>query len=151
MAYKKKTKKVKRHVDSAIVHVKSTFNNTLVTVTTVDGDVLVKDSSGRMGYKGTRKGTPFAASQVGASISKHLLTLGINNLEVNLQGPGSGRDSVVRSIQSACSVRCGRRGSWASWWGRGIHSRSRASLFSSPPPSPETAAANCGRAWAMGF
>ena len=101
MAYKKKTKKVKRHVDSAIVHVKSTFNNTLVTVTTVDGDVLVKDSSGRMGYKGTRKGTPFAASQVGASIAKHLLTLGIKNLEVNLQGPGSGRDSVVRSIQSA--------------------------------------------------
>lgn len=101
MAYKKKTKKAKRHVDSAVVHVQSTFNNTLVTVTTTGGDVLVTDSAGRMGFKGTRKGTPFAASQVGSAIAKHLLALGVKNLEINLKGPGAGRDSVVRSIQSA--------------------------------------------------
>jgi small subunit ribosomal protein S11 len=100
MAYKKKTKKAKRNVDSAIVHVTSTFNNTLVTVTSKEGDVLVRNSAGELGFKGTRKGTPFAASQVGASIAKHLTALGVKEVEVNLQGPGSGRDSVVRSIQS---------------------------------------------------
>lgn len=100
MAYKKKTKKAKRQVDSAIVHVKSTFNNTLVTLTTIDGDVLARNSAGALDFKGTRKGTPYAASQVGSSIGKVISAMGVKNLEVNLQGPGSGRDSVVRSIQS---------------------------------------------------
>ncbi len=101
MAYKKKSKKIKRHVDAAVVHVRSTFNNTLVAVTTQGGDVLLRGSSGKMGFKGTRKGTPFAASQVGASLARDMSSLGIKEIEVNLQGPGSGRDSVVRSLQSA--------------------------------------------------
>jgi len=101
MAYKKKTKKVKRQVDSAIAHVKSTFNNTLVSVTTLDGDVLLTGSSGRLGFKGARKGTPFAASQVAATLAKDMSLLGIRNLEINLQGPGSGRDSVVRAFQAS--------------------------------------------------
>jgi small subunit ribosomal protein S11 len=101
MAYKKKTKKVKRHVDSAVVHVRSTFNNTLVSVTTPEGDVLLRGSAGKLGFKGTRKGTPFAASQIGATLAREMSALGIKNLEINLQGPGSGRDSVVRSLQSA--------------------------------------------------
>jgi small subunit ribosomal protein S11 len=100
MAYKK-NKKIKRQVDSAIVHVKSTFNNTLVSVTTLSGDVLLNGSAGRLGFKGARKGTPFAASQIANTLAKDMSSLGIKTLEMNLQGPGSGRDSVVRSLQAA--------------------------------------------------
>ncbi len=101
MTYKKKSKKVKRQVETAIAHVKSTFNNTLVSIATVDGDVLLRGSSGKLGFKGARKGTPFAASQIGATLAKEMALLGIKSLEVNLQGPGSGRDSIVRAFQSS--------------------------------------------------
>ncbi len=101
MAYKKKSKKQKRHLDSAIVHVQSSFNNTLVTVTSPEGDVLMGGSSGRLGFKGSRKGTPFAAGQVVSTLTKDMKSMGIKNLEVNLRGAGSGRDSVVRSLQAA--------------------------------------------------
>jgi small subunit ribosomal protein S11 len=102
MAYKKKSKKTKRHIgDTAIVHVRSTFNNTLVAATSPEGDVISRESAGKLGFKGTRKGTPFAASQVGAALARSLSALGIKHLEVRLQGPGSGRDSVARSLQAA--------------------------------------------------
>lgn len=101
MAYKKKTKKVKRQIDSAVAHIKSTFNNTLVSITTTEGDVLLRNSSGRLGFKGARKGTPFAAGQVGTILGKEMTAMGIRNVEVNMQGPGSGRDSVVRSLQAS--------------------------------------------------
>jgi len=101
MAYKKKSKKAKRQIDSAVVHVRSTFNNTLVTITTPDGDVLMGGSAGKLGFKGSRKGTPFAASQIASTLAKDMKLVGIKSLEVNLQGPGSGRDSVVRAFQSA--------------------------------------------------
>lgn len=101
MAYKKKSKKTKRQVDNAVVHVRSTFNNTLVSVTTTEGDVLLRGSSGKLGFKGARKGTPFAATQIGSTLAKEMSLMGIKNLEVNLQGPGSGRDSLVRSLQAA--------------------------------------------------
>ncbi|MCL4229554.1 30S ribosomal protein S11 [Candidatus Dependentiae bacterium] len=100
MAYKK-TKKVKRQVDSVIAHVKSSFNNTLVTITTMDGDVLLSGSAGRLGFKGSRKGTPFAASQISTNLARDMATMGVKNVEVNLQGPGAGRDSVVRSLQAS--------------------------------------------------
>lgn len=99
MAYKK-AKKTRRQIDSAIIHVKSSFNNTLVSVTTMEGDVVMRCSSGRLSFKGSRKGTPFAGSQIGAHLAKEMATHGIKNLEVNLQGPGAGRDSVVRTLQS---------------------------------------------------
>ncbi len=101
MAYKKKSKKVKRQVDLAVAHVKSSFNNTLVSITTIDGDVLLQSSAGRLGFKGSRKGTPFAASQIGNTLAKDMSNLGIRSVQVNLQGPGSGRDSVVRAFQSS--------------------------------------------------
>lgn len=101
MTYKKKSKKIKRNVDAAIAHVKATFNNTLVAITTVNGDVLLRSSSGKLGFKGARKGTPFAASQIGEMLAKDMTLLGIKTLEVNLQGPGAGRDSVVRALQSS--------------------------------------------------
>ena len=101
MAYKKKTKKSRRQVDSVIAHVKSTFNNTLVSITTENGDVLLTGSAGRLGFKGARKGTPFAATQIGSSLAKEMAGLGVKNVEVNLQGPGSGRDAVVRALQAS--------------------------------------------------
>lgn len=100
MAYKKKTKKL-RKVDSAIAHVRSTFNNTMVTITTMDGDVLLSGSAGKSGFKGSRKGTPFAASQIASTLAKDMMTIGVKTVEVNLQGPGAGRDSVVRALQGA--------------------------------------------------
>jgi small subunit ribosomal protein S11 len=100
MAYKKKSKKVRRNIDSAIAHVKSSFNNTLVSITTTDGEVLLRASSGKLGYKGSRKGTPFAATQIGATLARDMAGMGIRNVEVNMQGPGSGRDSVVRALQA---------------------------------------------------
>ena len=102
MAYKPKSKKQKKlRVENAMVHIKSTFNNTLVSITTLEGNVLLRSSSGKLGFKGARKGTPFAATQIGLELAKDMSTLGIKTLEVNLQGPGSGRDSVVRALQSS--------------------------------------------------
>lgn len=101
MAYKKKTKKVKRNIPSAVAHVKSTFNNTIVTVTTDSGDVLMGASAGKFGFKGAKKGTPFAASQIATSLAKDMMAMGIKDVEVNLQGPGSGRESVVRGLQAS--------------------------------------------------
>lgn len=101
MAYKKKSKKVKRQLTNAVVHVKATFNNTLVTITTEDGNVILNGSAGKSGFKGSRKGTPFAASQITSVLAKDMTLMGIKSVEVNLQGAGSGRDSVVRSLQGA--------------------------------------------------
>lgn len=101
MAYKKKTKKVKRQVESAVAHVKSSFNNTLVSITTETGDVLLRCSSGKLGFKGSRKGTPFAATQIASTLAKDMQIMGIKQVAVNLQGAGSARDSVVRGLQSA--------------------------------------------------
>jgi small subunit ribosomal protein S11 len=101
MAYTKKNKKQKVIGDNAIVCVKSTFNNTLVTVTTITGDVLLRSSAGCLNYKGTRKGTPYVASQIGQSLTKNMIEMGIKNIEINLQGIGHGRDSVVRTMQAA--------------------------------------------------
>ena len=101
MAYVKKNKKQRIHVDNARVHIKSSFNNTLVSVTTVTGDVLLRCSAGRLNYKGARKGTPYAASQVGLSLAKDMMAIGIKNVEINMQGGGSGRDAVARAMQSA--------------------------------------------------
>ncbi|MDQ5940446.1 MAG: small subunit ribosomal protein [Candidatus Dependentiae bacterium] len=102
MAYKKKTKKnAKRNVEAVIAHVKASFNNTMVSVTTTGGDVLVRGSSGQLGFKGARKGTPFAATQIANKLAKELSIMGARSMEINLQGPGSGRDSVVRAFQAA--------------------------------------------------
>jgi small subunit ribosomal protein S11 len=100
MAYKK-TKKTKKRVDSVVAHVKSSFNNTLVSITDEAGNVLLQGSSGRLGFKGARKGTPYAAGQVAATLARDLVPFGVKTMEVNLQGPGAGRDSFVRAMQAA--------------------------------------------------
>jgi small subunit ribosomal protein S11 len=101
MTYKKKSKKTKRHVESAVAHIQSSFNNTLVSITTLDGDVLLRSSAGKLGFKGARKGTPFAATQIGSNLAKEMTAMGIRSLEINMKGPGSGRDSMVRAFQSS--------------------------------------------------
>jgi small subunit ribosomal protein S11 len=102
MAYKKKAKKAKQKVETVIAHVRSTFNNTMVSVTTLEGDVLMRSSSGQLGLKGSRKGTPFAGSQIGNVIAKELRgTHGTKIVEVNVQGPGSGRESVIRALNAS--------------------------------------------------
>jgi small subunit ribosomal protein S11 len=102
MAYKKKTKKrVLKNIETVIAHVKASFNNTLVSITTTDGDVISRGSSGALGFKGARKGTPFAATQIASNLAKGLVEMGVRSIEVNLQGPGHGRDSVVRALQAS--------------------------------------------------
>lgn len=101
MAYKKVKKRQLRNVDSVVANIQSTFNNTIVSIATLDGDVLLRGSSGQLGFKGSRKGTPFAATQIGTNLAKEMLDMGVKLVEVNMKGPGSGRDSVVRALQSS--------------------------------------------------
>jgi small subunit ribosomal protein S11 len=101
MAYVKKTKKSKKSVESAVVHIKSTFNNTIVSVSTPDGDVIASGSGGRLGFKGSRKGTPFAATQIATNVAREIKDLGVKRVEVNRQGPGAGGDSAIRAISAA--------------------------------------------------
>jgi len=101
MAYKKTKKRDLKNLDTVIAHVQSSFNNTIVSITTTTGDVLLRGSAGRLGFKGARKGTPFAATQVANILAKDMLGLGVRLVEVNMKGPGSGRDAVVRALQSS--------------------------------------------------
>ncbi|MCF6227553.1 MAG: 30S ribosomal protein S11 [Planctomycetes bacterium] len=96
---KPKKKAIKRNVPRAIMHVKSTFNNTIVTITDLNGDTLAWDSSGSMGFKGSRKGTPFAAQRAGESVAEKVKKMGVREVEVRVQGAGAGRESAVRGIQ----------------------------------------------------
>lgn len=92
----------KKLVPQGIVHIKSTFNNTLVTVTDPEGNVLVWASGGSLGFKGSRKGTPFAAQQAAlraATLARE--QFGMRSCEVWIKGPGSGRDSAIRAVDSA--------------------------------------------------
>ena len=101
MAYKKSKKKQLKSIDSVVAHIKSSFNNTLVTIATMGGDVVMRGSSGQLGFKGARKGTPFAATQIANRLAKDLVGMGVRTVEVNMQGPGSSRDSVIRALQAS--------------------------------------------------
>ncbi|RTL05971.1 30S ribosomal protein S11 [Candidatus Dependentiae bacterium] len=102
MAYKKKNKKSKVKVDTVVAHVRSTFNNTMVSITTLEGDVLMQSSAGRLGFKGSRKGTPFAGSQIGNLMLKEVkANHNAKNVEVRKQGPGSGCDSFIRALHTS--------------------------------------------------
>ncbi|MDR2538457.1 MAG: 30S ribosomal protein S11 [Bifidobacteriaceae bacterium] len=98
---KKPTKKVKLASPNGQAHVKSTFNNTIVTITGSEGEVLVWASGGTKGFKGSRKSTPFAAGQAAEEAARKALEIGITKVDVFVKGPGSGRDTAVRSLQSA--------------------------------------------------
>ena len=94
-------KKMRRSVARGIVHVKATFNNTLVTITDSNGDVLVRESSGTNGFKGSRKSTPFAATRAAETAASKARKMGLMEVEVRVKGPGSGRESAITALQAA--------------------------------------------------
>lgn len=100
---KKKTgkKKEKKIVPSGIAHISATFNNTVVTISDLEGNVVCWSSAGSLGFKGSRKGTPFAAQQAAVTAAGRAREVGMRSLEVNVKGPGSGRDSAIRALQTA--------------------------------------------------
>lgn len=96
---KKKRKGLK--VPKGIVHIKSTFNNTLVTIADLQGNTIVSSSSGAVGFKGTKKSTPFAASRAADIAGKKALAVGMKEVSVYVKGPGAGREAAIRSLESA--------------------------------------------------
>jgi len=97
----KKSKKEKKNVVHGIAHVRATFNNTLVTITDLEGNVVTWASSGSLGFKGSRKGTPFAAQQAATSAAGVARDHGLRSLDIRVKGPGSGRESAIRALQAA--------------------------------------------------
>ena len=94
-------RKVRRVVAKAIVHIKATFNNTLITITDPAGEVLCWNSAGTVGFKGSRKSTPFAAQRAAETVADKAKKLGIREVEVRVKGPGSGRESAITALQAA--------------------------------------------------
>lgn len=97
----KKKKKVKKNVVKGMAHIKATFNNTVVTVTDLNGDTLCWDSGGTIGYKGSRKSTPFAAQKAAEKCADKAKKFGIKEIEVRVKGPGAGREPAIRAMQAA--------------------------------------------------
>jgi len=95
-----KGKKEKRSVPSGIIHIQSTFNNTIVTITDASGNVVASSSAGRMGFKGSRKSTPFAAQMAAQDALKQAMELGMRTAEVRVKGPGVGREAALRALQA---------------------------------------------------
>ena len=93
-------KKVKRNVSNGVVHIQSTFNNTIVTVTDSVGNVVSWSSAGAQGFKGSRKSTPFAAQMAAQDAAKKAMEIGMKTVEVYVKGPGPGRESALRALQA---------------------------------------------------
>ena len=101
MSKPKAKKKVKKNVQSGIAHIQSTFNNTIVTITDTNGDTLCHSSGGAVGFKGSRKSTPFAAQRAAEECATKASKFGVKELEVRVKGPGAGRESAVTALQAA--------------------------------------------------
>ncbi|ALE03697.1 30S ribosomal protein S11 [Bartonella ancashensis] len=91
----------RKNISSGLVHINSTFNNTMITITDVQGNTIVWSSAGAQGFKGSRKSTPFAAQVAAEDCAKKAQEHGMRSLEVEVCGPGSGRESALRALQSA--------------------------------------------------
>lgn len=96
----KERKKEKRIVPHAVAHIRATFNNTLITISDPDGNVLAWSSAGRSGFKGSRKGTPFAAQVAAQNAGQQARDNGVRTVEVLIKGPGGGRESAIRALQT---------------------------------------------------
>ncbi len=96
----KKSRKVRRNVSRGVAHIKATFNNTLVTITDMNGEVLAWASAGTIGFKGSRKSTPFAATRAAEEVAEKVKKMGLAEVEVRIRGAGSGRESAVTALQS---------------------------------------------------
>jgi small subunit ribosomal protein S11 len=102
MAKRKQVKKkVKKNIQNGVVHIQSSFNNTIVTITDPQGNVLSWSSSGLNGFKGSRKSTPFAAQMASEDAVKKAMDHGLRNVEVYVKGPGPGRESALKALQAA--------------------------------------------------
>ena len=98
---KSKKKKARRNVTRGVAHIQSTFNNTIVTITDSTGDVLCWASSGTVGFKGSRKSTPFAAQRAAEVAADKATKFGLKEVEVRVKGPGSGRESAITALTAA--------------------------------------------------
>src|SRR5215831_703325 len=96
-----KRRKTKRMVSEGVAHIHSTFNNTIITITDPVGNVVAWSSAGSVGFKGSRKGTPFAAQLAAESAAKKAMDYGLRTVQVYVKGPGAGRESALRSLQAA--------------------------------------------------
>jgi small subunit ribosomal protein S11 len=96
-----KVKKEKRAVSKGIAHIKSTFNNTIISITDPVGNVIAWSSSGAQGFKGSRKGTPFAAQVAAETAARKAIDSGVKTVDVYINGPGAGREAALRSLQAA--------------------------------------------------
>lgn len=94
-------RRVKKNVDTGVAYIKSTFNNTIVTITDKKGNALSWASAGQVGFKGSRKSTPFAAQVAAEKAAKDAMEHGMKNIEVMVKGPGAGREAAIRSLQAA--------------------------------------------------
>jgi small subunit ribosomal protein S11 len=101
VAGSKKGKKEKRHLAHGIAHVHASFNNTQVTITDLEGQVVTWSSAGTLGFKGSRKGTPFAAQQAASAAASAAKDCGLRSVDVRVKGPGSGRESAIRALQAS--------------------------------------------------
>lgn len=101
MAKRSGKRRVRRNVARGIAFIKASFNNTLVTITDMNGDVLCRASAGTVGFKGTRKSTPFAAQRAVEQVVHAARKYGMQEVEVRVKGPGSGRDSAITALQAA--------------------------------------------------
>ncbi len=97
----KKSKRTRRLVPRAVANILATFNNTIITISDPKGDTLCWASAGTIGYKGSRKSTPFAAQKAAESVAEKAHRFGVRELEVKVNGPGSGRESAIRALQAA--------------------------------------------------
>ena len=100
MAKRSGKRRVRRNIARGIAHIKASFNNTLITITDVNGDVLCQASAGTVGFKGTRKSTPFAAQRAVEQVAHAARKYGVVEVEVRVKGPGSGRDAAITALQS---------------------------------------------------
>ena len=100
---KKKTfkKKEKKNIPVGIVHIAASFNNTMISITDTQGNLVAQSSSGARGFRGSRKGTPFAAQQAASEAARKALDVGMREVEVRVKGPGGGRESAIRAINQA--------------------------------------------------
>ena len=95
-------KKVKRKISEGVAHIQASFNNTMVSISTPSGDVLCQGSAGRSGFKGSRKGTPFAAQLAAETVAKKAIEeFSLRRVVINVSGPGAGRDSAVRALRNS--------------------------------------------------
>ena len=101
MAYNRRKRKVKKNIPEAQAHIHSTYNNTVVTITDKDGNVISWASAGTIGYKGSKKKTPYAAGMSAEAAGKAAVDMGMKKVEVYVKGLGSGRETAIRSLQTA--------------------------------------------------